>query len=419
MFEKFVLNKIDIENSILKNLFDSIPEGDNITKKSILTSELSDFTKNYLIYEFNEKTDLEELTSKISKSNKLYFNYAIRPKWTLQTFLFNNFESRPPNEIIKKLTLFTFYSFYTDAVKDFITDNSPIFITKNEVTYLINQANQAIYEKLLNEINNAKIKNFFLQVFLLKYGSESNFNLESTIPYSFIKIFLEDKSFSELVQKFSSVKNISSETELSLKDIIKILSGKYDQQEKSPVISKETEPKKTVAYEVKDVKEKIEIKEDELIEDKIEISEIKNIIIKKDDEKKVETKVSGLIKDDVLVKNKKEDLSDNVYSTQLISTAGELNETSEIENSETQLPPEVDKLKSLFSEKQLEKILNKVYRSDLIYREKSFAKLRDYRTWKEASEHLKYIFQINNVDLYNKYVVSFVNILNEYYQSKE
>lgn len=422
MFEKFVLRKIDIENNVLQKLIESISEGENITKKLILSSELSDFTKNYLMFDYSEKEGYEELSSKISKSNKLYFNYTIRPGWTLQTFLFNNFESRPPNDILKKINLFTFYSFYTEAIKDFISDNSQIFITKNEVTSIIDHTNKAIYEKLITEINNAKIKNFFLQIFILKYDSESNFNLESTIPYAFIKIFLDDKSFSDLEKKFSSLKGMTGETEVSLKDIIKILIGKYHLQEKISQISKTdaTEENPAIHAPVNDMKKEPGLNREKLKDDDIIISGVTKTDIKKNEDKKKSTNDPDVNENDVVTKNIiQPDVPERTNSAQLINTDINIKEPVSVQNEEPIIPKEDEKLKGLFSEKQLEKILTKVYRSDLIYREKSFDKLRAYKTWDEASAHLKDLFRINDVDLYNKDVVTFVNILNDYYKNKE
>ncbi|MBK8549927.1 MAG: hypothetical protein IPL53_02260 [Ignavibacteria bacterium] len=422
MFEKFVLGKIDIENNILQQLIESIPEEETISKKIILTSDLSDFTKNYLMFDYSEKEGFEELSSKISRSNKLYFNYTIRPRWTLQTFLFNNFESRPPNDILKKINLFTFYSFYTEAIKGFIADNSQIFITKNEVTSIIDHTNKAIYEKLISGISNAKIKNFFLQIFILKYDSESNFNLESTVPYSFVKIFLDDKSFSDLEKKFSSVKGITGETELSLKDIIKILTDKYHLQEMIPHISKTDATKDSPAKlaPLNDMKKETEPIREKLKEDDIIISGVKEIDLKKDEVKKKSTDYPGLNENDVVTENiKQQDVPEKTHSARLVNTDKKIKEPVSVQNEETIIPKEDDKLKGLFSEKQLEKILSKVYRSDLIYREKSFDNLRAYKTWSEASAHLKDLFKVNNVDLYNKDVVTFVNILNDYYKNKE
>ncbi|MEO8447757.1 MAG: hypothetical protein ABI528_09695, partial [bacterium] len=208
MFEKFVLEKIKKENEIIGKIVDTAAMEGMVTKTEIVNSGLSDFTKNYLFNEASDKINQDEFDTKIEKSNKLYFNYTIRPKWTMLTFLFNNFESRPPSEIIRKLNQFPFYTFYTDSIKNFISDNSPIFCTKGEIASIIDRTNKAIEKRLSEDINHTKIKNFFLQVFKLKYESEDKINLESTIPYSFVKIFLEDKSLENIEKKFHSIKGI-------------------------------------------------------------------------------------------------------------------------------------------------------------------------------------------------------------------
>jgi hypothetical protein len=45
-------------------------------------------------------------------------------------------------------------------------------------------------------------------------------------------------------------------------------------------------------------------------------------------------------------------------------------------------------------------------------------KLSEFKTWKEASRYLKEIFSNNNVDIYNKDVLKFVNVLNDYFKKK-
>ncbi|HMS32875.1 MAG TPA: hypothetical protein PKC91_02205 [Ignavibacteria bacterium] len=417
MFENFVFNKIENENLIFKELLETIPADEHLTRMHILNSNLSDFTKNYLLYEFNERGTEEEFTQKISKSNKLYFNYTIRPKWTLQTFLFNNFESRPPSEIVKKLNLFTFYSFYSEAIKDFITDNFQIFITKGEVTSIIDHTNEAIRKKLTVDINNAKIKNFLLQIFLLKYESESNYNLESSVPFSFIEIFLEDKSFTDLENKFSVIKGLTGDSEISLKDIIKVLTDKYNVPEKSELnVSAEVPVKK--AAETPVVKEEVKISE---IKKEPSIPEAKKEDIVISQKVRSEVTVAPDSKKNVKVKPDDKSIrsSDNIYSAQLIEADKESDQLKAKTESDKSFSESRKEIIELFNEKQMEKILSKVYGSDLIYKDKSFNKLSNYKTWFEASKHLKEIFIINQVDLYNKDIISFVNILNDYFKKRE
>ena len=379
MFEEFVQNKIDRENEIVFNLSE-------ITKEQIVKSDLSDFTKNYFLTEFDPHSGRDEIAEQISKSNKLYFNYTIRPKWTLQTFLFKNFESRPPNDLLNKLNYFPFYKFYSDSIQSFINESSPIFVTKTELSSIIDNTNKAIYGKLTNDISNIKIKNFFLQIFLLKYESEINYNLESSVPYSFIKIFLEDKSYHQLTEKFTSTKDIHEDAEISLKDIIKILTDKYSSATKE----------ETSSHEYHEIVPDIPGKE-----------KVNGEITKA--EKQVEVELT----DEVL--KTKEEIP--IYSEELSQAQKESHETDA--EAEKNISFHIKNIKDLFDDKQSEKILDRIYNSDLLKRERSFDKLSSYKTWFEASNHLKEIFLSNEVDIYNKEVVKFVNKLNEYFKNQE
>ena len=50
---------------------------------------------------------------------------------------------------------------------------------------------------------------------------------------------------------------------------------------------------------------------------------------------------------------------------------------------------------------------------------KSFNELEEIDSWEEAAEFLKALFVKNNVDLYHKDVVLFVDVLNDYFTRKE
>jgi len=367
MFEKFVQGKIEYENEIVRNFTE-------ISRENIIKSNLSEFTKNYILEDFSPNISIDTLLTKIQKSNKLYFNFTIRPKWTLLTFFFNNFESRPQKEILKKLEVFPFYKFYADSISNFINDNFQIFTTKSEISALIDETNQAIYNKLTTDITNQKIKNFFLQLFKLRYDTESNYNLESTIPYSFIKILLNDKGYNDLEKKFHKVIQLNDESEISLKDIIKVLMDKFSNDEKT----EEQKPgyMKSVKTEPIKIKDELPVKiefADEKTEPKVIYSE--NLLKAAKDEKVLDTYI--------LTEDK------------------------------------VNKISELMDERLNQKVLDKVYGSDIIYRERSFEKLSKYKKWLEASNHLKEIFQINRVDIYDKDILKFVDVLNEYFKNVE
>ena len=49
----------------------------------------------------------------------------------------------------------------------------------------------------------------------------------------------------------------------------------------------------------------------------------------------------------------------------------------------------------------------------------AFEELEKLNTWEEAVSYLKIIFKKNNVDMYNKNVVLFIDLLNDYYTNLE
>jgi hypothetical protein len=394
MFDRYVAEKVKIEKEIADEI-------EVFTKDSVLSSDLSEFTKNYVIRNAHDTKIADDVYSQIEKAVKLRFNYTIRPKWTLINFLFNRYESRPPQEILNKLKVFPFYKFYKDAITNFIQDNTLVFITDKQVEGIIDDTNSLIYEKLIDTISNVKIKNFFLQLFKLKYEYDHEINLDSSIPFLFIKIFLEDKSFDDQLKKFDLIKEKNDETEISLKDVIKILTGKYSftkklSQESSgmPIEIKLTEPKK----EVKNDNEEIIIKKPVFEK-------------KKENEHKPEGKIE--VKDE------------DLYSKELLKADDEHEEQEKDVKIETiseatlEERESANSINNLFTNDELKDIADKIYSSSKILRHRSFEELDKMKTWKEAINHLEKIFEDNNVDIYDKEVVKFVDILNDHFKKIE
>ncbi len=409
MIETFVLRMIEKEKEAYEGLRNSVPAGEKISQESIYKSSLSEFTKNYLINMLEDADNQDEILDRITKAVKLRFNYAIRPKWTLLTYMFGSYESRPPSDISKKLELFPFYNFYIDSINDVLKDNFSIFITRNEVSLIIDETNKAIYRKLTTEINNAKIKNFFLQIFLLKYD-EQDFSLESTIPYSFIKIFLNDKYYFDIEKKFQFVKGINDDYEICLKDVIKVLMNKYDTSEKDEQIAEAPEkPEEEAVPEIREVKaETVPASSERSAKD-----------VKADT--KITLKEQPVKESAVVTEPKPVDLENGgkpgfmrdketvtpVRSDEKVAGKDKSDERSNVHD--------ISEIKKLFTEKQFDKILERVYNSDFEYVTRSFSKLSNYKTWFEASNHLKEVFRSNEVDIYNKDVIAFVDTLNDYY----
>ena len=389
MFKDITSNKIKYLNDIA----DMLP---GFTFEDIEKSSLPDFNKKFLKEESKNISDKKQLTSLLDKSVKLLINYTIRPKWTLINYLYGGFDSKSTDEILRKISIFQFYKYYKELISNYIKSNSLIFITSAKVTELIDETNTVLCEKLTTDISGIKIKNFFIQIFKLKYGEEKDINLEDSLPFVFIRLFLEDKNFYELLEKFKIIEGLKDNDNIELKSIIKVLMNKY-------VVNKETVLKEN--EEIAADKDKIVIEKEESalqvnkkqkknfrklkIDNKFESEAIQPVDVqKKIDEGEQKNKI------------KEKEIYDDLFEHH---------------------PPGPDskKIRRIFKEGELNIIAKKVFKSSRMSMFSAFEELEKFKTWSEAVGYLKELFKKNNVDRYNKYVILFIDLLNDYYTNIE
>jgi hypothetical protein len=453
MLEQFVESKIKIERS-------RIDKYDDITKTDIKKSRLPSPIKRYILARFDGKLTDSEFSTLLTKAIKLNINYTIRPKWTLLNFLFNKYDSQQAEVLKEKTDIFTYYRFYIDFLINYIDEHSLVVITKDKAALFIDEANKALHEKLVNNISGVKVKNFFIQLYRLSEEDQSNVSLTSTVPFLFIKTFLEDKDYSDILAKFTAAGITDNETEITLKDCIKIVSDKFAPAatEKS---EEETEPSRLEQNSEETGEEVVVVFPDTE-------SEVNEVTMADEEESGEET---GLINseentDDVIVvdfrkweeevdkitddrdrgNEEKEiiedDSNDNiqdepVVNDQTIKEEVDLTETFdpaseeaqyEVETDEGKLPTEVieesnldiekKSISRLFKQNELANICESVYRSDKHMMHESFRTLKGFDNWKEASEYLKEHFYDKDIDIYNKHVLMFVDVLEDYFKQR-
>jgi hypothetical protein len=404
MFENFIDEKIKSEKDKIAAL--DIKNAGDIKKTNLLP-----FVKKFIVRQAPADFTLNDVNFLLEKAVKLNFNYTIRPKWTLLKYLFSNYDSQRINNVLDKMEVFLYYRFYTDLIAKFINENSHIFITRKQVEDLISETNTVLYEKLVDKINGVKVKNFFIQVFRLKYDNDASINLDSTVPFVFIRIFLEDKGYHQVLARLKSKAAYEDETLISLKDLIKILTGRATEgetefkentkDEKAPILAgvQPQKDKKEDKPEVKPEAEPVEVKLDEPSEEKI-------IIDVEEDNKAQEPETS-----------------EEIYSKDLLD-AGKIQVVKEEEDKLPAFTPyepvdDTISIRRLFTKGELKDICKEVYKGVSHKMYDSFDELEKLDSWDSAAEYMKKIFIENDVDPYDKSVVLFVDILNEYFVKKE
>jgi hypothetical protein len=428
MFEEIVNSKYEQ----LKNISDKIK---NISVEEIKKSDLPLFTVNFLCTEQSVIEDRDTLNNLLEKSVKLSVNYTLRPKWTLINYLFGSYDSKPADEILKKAEVFGYYRYYTDLISNHIKDNALMFITQEEVEDLTEEANKVVLEKLVKETSGIKIKNFFSQIYKLKYGEDREINLDWSIPYLFIKLFLEDKGFQALIDKFKIIPGLDDSMEIEMKTAIKILTDKYYVNSDFFILKDEPANVKSDKLNVESETEILK-KEEKIIDNTIKQEE-------KIDEKKIPTaeknkteeeeKPKGIIriikniptkrihKEKKILDNKiteekprriveEEPIRDAVKETKE-DISGEKKEVFE----KTIDSDNIIKIKHLFKKDELDIIKKKVFKGSRGDMYDALEELGGFKTWQSASDYLKEIFAKNKVSLYNKHIVLFIDILSEHF----
>ncbi len=424
MFESLVKEKINLEKSKIRLL-------SPVSREAIRKSELSPFIKNFIFNETQEITESDYLDELIEKGVKLQFNFTIRPKWTLLNYVYGSIESKSDNEIRHKLKVFTFYKFYPDTILNYLDEERHLYVSKNKVELLLNDTDEVLYNKLTKEISGVKIKNFLVNIFKLKYENESEINLGSTIPFSFIKIFLEDKGYDDLLKKFDIITKLKDSTLVSYKDIIKVLTDKYTQQETKPeeILSKTDENVEADKTEQDNSKNRNEGKEIfEPIPQPIEITETKE----EKTEKKIEVEIPKTAitkKEDKQLKKEINYTKYDIYSDDLVKERDEKQkvEDEKIHDEEQEIFSESHdnesgdqyEIKRLFSQRELTGIQEKIYGGSKTAMRNSFRTLAAADNWKDATSHLKELYNDHKVNIYHKQVVKFTDALQEHFLNKE
>lgn len=345
-----------------------------VEKKDLEQQGLPEYIRDFI---YNASTS-DSLTNTdviifCEKAIKLFINYTLRPKWTLLNFLFGKTESQSSNRILKQLKILPFYNFYINAISDLILETNSPTVTRIAVEQEIDSVNRSIYEGLLLNPDATKIKNLFLQVYKLKYGDTANILLEHSVPYSFISLFLSDKNFKTLLVKFKIISDLSEDTEIDLKTLIKILTNKYE-SENSQDRQEQTD------------------------------TDIKSGLLS-DTNESIDTSRPSITNQTTSTKQKSFWEAIRKLSKKISSRKPTTNKLLIKENQNSDA-------KELFTSSELETITKLIFQSDNAKADEFFRHINKMETWDEVTSLLKTVFTLNKVDIYNSNIVNFVDKLN-------
>ena len=444
MFRAYLDKNIKASKDIVSSL-------KTVSLQTVNESSLPVFVKSFINAEVSEIKSKNEADKLIVNAVKLKLNFTIRPKWTILNYLFANCDSNPTAQIRNKVGIFEYYGFYTDLISKYIEESTDLILSRKTVNSLIDETNEYLYSKLVNNISAIKTRNFFIQLFKLKYGEDAEISLDSEIPYLWIKLFLEDKEFPDtessnsgkpsgsfltFLSKFNVHDELKDNSGVALKTIIKVFSEKYSSRDKPP--GAVTEAGKAVAdagmeesgaenagaeqtgagagrtglvqTEAGAEDGRTEKKDDNYKDNTVKQ---KRIVIKEEDNN--DTEREGKPKRIVLVEEGSS-TKENKSISRHIPDSDEEKKEMPVEVIEEPENTEHKHLRRILNESELEKISKKVFRSSRFVMLNTLDKLEDYGNWADASAYLKDLFIKNKIDIYDKDVLNFINALHNYFK---
>ena len=395
MFEQITEKRINDASREVSRMRD-------FTYESVINSGLNEFTKNFILSESGNYGSREAVLKAAEKAVKLLINYTLRPKWTIVNFIFGSLDSKPSSEILKKVEVFTFYHYYLELIRSIALDSEQISVKKITIDSALESVNKDIYEKLTTDISSLKIKNLFVQVFRLKYGDNSEISLDMSVPYYFIKLYLDDKGYDDLLSRFGS--GFSDAGEVELKTIIKVLTGKYSVYDTARRSEDETFTQVPAAFSVRKADDAPIIEREK---PEKEISAAKET--PDDTEKPFGNQFE-----------EKQEIRE-IPGDSIIEETPPAETIIEETPPEAAIIPETEEhhLRYLFKEEEIKNISKKIYKGRKHLMFASLLEIEKLHNWRETTEYLKKLFIENKVDYYDKSVILFTDILSDYFEKRE
>ena len=178
----------------------------------------------------------EEFMELADKASKFLFNYVIRPKWTLEKFLFKGENSVDAVSIRKASRFFHYYAYYPKGIMEYLDFHGKTTIDIETWKKL----HAKIDEHLVSTLP-ARLSSLTSPLFgLFKFSSDTD-----RIPTDAAALFFKDKSANEIVDRVEfarEVKNIRSVDVMTLAMILEATSRDVDQN--IAVLPKTEEPPK-------------------------------------------------------------------------------------------------------------------------------------------------------------------------------
>ncbi|MGB6647037.1 MAG: hypothetical protein WBG01_00720 [Bacteroidota bacterium] len=321
-------------------------------------------------------------------------NYLCRPQWTLENFLFDNAEKVSAEDLFFKLGYTVEYSYFGRLIEKLVRQWGWKDVKVEDFRVLISKIdNQVVRQHSPKELA-------MLTKSIYDFVHMSNAPLTHAIPLDPILLFFEDKKMPALKEHIQKICGIRNRSELTLKETIGLIEDFHFEPGKVTKTSEEQSPVVQSAPELLP----------------------KERALPKDEpphkEEAAETKVAA--EEPRQEDRKRPEVEQSDKTEEAIQLA--LSSQDTIESIETGLSTEsasLQDLNTLMSKRERSRYIRKLFKKDREYFDEIIEELNRTPTWREASQYLTRVYEVNNLDPFAEDVIQFTDTIQSRFASRE
>lgn len=416
-FEK--LKGIEIHPAILKYISAEIDYQVYQDRKVLLQKSSFDYSGAEISKYFkmiaheikkSKRINENEINDLIKKAVTFNFDYTTKPNETLTEFIFQDSETKSPEDIMMLLDYPYYYGYLRQILFSYFEKKQLLTVDKKDFEFLLNKIDSELFPAKPNElVDNAlnAIADFF------NIGAV----LRTQIPPQAAELYLNQVKLNEHLERFQNAVNQSPKTKYEIDEIKKIL---YSHAE---TVEKKSE---TPKYEMPPVPEEsvfnnqnTEVSDNLAAAAKTEVYD--NLVTNENEQ----TETSKIELDDLELINPGSkdtvDLSEEITIEEEVETipinTDELEETANYKLLDSSLP-EIKRDKEMLSfltDREVQRVISSIFNED----EEDFATtietISECKSYEKATEILKTLYTTYNVNPYSRDAILLTNAVAKYF----
>lgn len=336
----------------------------------------------------------EDFLATLDKAIHFYFNYLLRPEWTLINFLYDRKSSESVQEIIFKLKYCSEYLYFNDILQQYFIEKGLVSIRVDEFRLLL----QKIDDRVVQSHNSIELARLTTPIFDFINFGKTHPNDEVTIDA--LIVFFDDKRLDAIRARLEKEKILRGVQAISVWQLATLIEKVRSGNEDAVVEMGQPAAKHAEQIEPSPPLETPGGTEEEpAAEEKLSVSPAPPAPEPSTD--------SGQPAEEIMMQTP----TPPVVSPQIRKSIKIFDEESGLEKKE----PKLADLRRAIDPAEQKKITKKIFKKNEVEFTAAILKLNKMLTWKEAAAFLDEIFIMNDIDPDSRDAMRFADLVYKRY----